>query len=150
MGYSWTCNPEEVRPWLEAGLGQKYPLPGRYIGVKFNGKFILAVKYDNFTSVSVQAHIVKEDSAYIPARFFYLIFWYPFIQLKLPRVFISVASGNVKSLNLAQRFGFKEVARISGMLETEDFIWLKLLPEDCLCLGKVFQKKESLLKLEFK
>jgi hypothetical protein len=149
MGYSWTSRESEVSPWLEAGLGQKYYLPGSFIGVKFDGRLILAVKYECFTGVSVQAHITKESLAYIPARFFHLIFWYPFIQLGVERVFISINSGNRRSLKLTSHMGFKEVARISGMLKGEDFIWFELLAKSCKFLEGSFRAKEALLSLEF-
>jgi len=98
------------------------------------------VTYTGYTGPggSIHMHTAGFSPNWANRDFLWLIFHYPFEQLKVKKVFGQVPETNTKALEIDLRLGFKIVAKIEDVfpdgacyllsLGREDCRWLKLTP----------------------
>jgi hypothetical protein len=104
------------------------------IGVERDGKLVAGIMY---TGASIAMHSRCDDPAHVPRRFFFLIFDYPFNQLKVKRVTGIVSRANDKAIRVNTHLGWKYETTISDYFPDGDALVLIMRREDCrwLALG---------------
>lgn len=89
------------------------------------------VVFDAWTDNSCQLHIAA-DSPVVLRVLVGPLFSYPFLEAERGVIIGIVPEHNQKSLNIAERFGFKEVSRIrDGFARHDDLVVLEMRKEDC-------------------
>jgi hypothetical protein len=127
-----------IGPWVCAhGGGEWVAGTGTAIGLcADNGELKAGVTYDNYNGANIVAHISGIGNWSSNRQFLWMIFDYPFNQLKVKRITLSIPSVNRLACRLAERLGFKiefiaEDAHPHGALRIykmvrNDCRWLKL------------------------
>ncbi len=102
-----------------------------------NGVLLGGVTYTDFTYYSIFTHIASFDPDWIDRDFLWVIFDYPFNQLKVANIFCNVKENNKKALTFVSKLGFKEVVRIPGIYQDHLVIMLRMHRDFCkwLALG---------------
>jgi hypothetical protein len=89
------------------------------------------VAFTGFWGRVCSVHLAGEGN-WVNRNLIWRSFDYPFRQVGVQAVLAPISAGNARSLNFAQRMGFKEVHRIrDGWADDVDLIILQLLREDC-------------------
>lgn len=91
--------------------------------------------YQNYTGVSINAHLAGFDEQWISRDLIWVCFHYPFVQLDCKKLFGQVPSFNTEAYELDKKFGFKEIARIEGVFPNGDLIVMCMNREDCRWLA---------------
>ena len=108
------------------------------IGWIENGQIVAGVWYEDFNGKSVTCHIVLKKP--MNRQFLAIIFDYPFIQLGVSKIIGPVKSNNQKAIELDQKFGFKEEARLLDAFPDADLIFFVMNKEECRFLGERYGK----------
>lgn len=103
------------------------------------GNCLGGVLYDGFTGGCIFMHQAGFDARWLTGNMIWLVFDYPFTQLKVSKVAGTINSTNKELLDFNRRLGFKEEARIKGAyldgdmivmtMERADCRWLKIKPK---------------------
>ena len=122
---------EIVGPWVSSKTkGDWCKGRGTAIGKVSDGKLTAGVLYEDFSGSNVVCHIAGEG--YWASRaFLWLIFDYPFNQLKVKRITCPVYSTNEQSIRLVQRMGFKIEATLSQAIPGGDLILFCMFRNEC-------------------
>lgn len=136
-----TTGPLEIvldNPWhgeaLTRSLDEDMPFRenfDRCISITLGGKLLGGVFYDTYVHRSIQIHIATFDPRWCHRRFLRAVFWYPFNQLKVERVYGPIRSTNKAAVDLAQRLGFIEDARLKDAIPDGDLIIFKMERTNC-------------------
>jgi RimJ/RimL family protein N-acetyltransferase len=107
-----------------------------------DGRLIAVTVWDNFSNWNCFMSVASDGSRrWMTPAFLYRSFFYPFEQLGLRRVTLTVASDNAASENLARRLGFSvECAAMPALFGDKDGIVLGLLREDCRWLTPQYRR----------
>lgn len=102
-----------------------------------NDTLLAAVVYENYTGEggSIEAHIGSFGPRWLNRDFLYIIFDYPFNQLKCKQAFVRVKSKNEKSLNWCRSLGFKDYVTIEDVFPDDDMILLRMKRDECRYLN---------------
>lgn len=103
----------------------------RVISVTSGGKLLGGVTYDGFLHRSVQMHVASFSPKWLTREMLWLVFDYPFNQLKVERVFGPVASTNKKAIAFDEKIGFTEHTRLVGAVPGGDLIIFSMERADC-------------------
>lgn len=125
---------DSVASWVmeKAGYGAHNCMRG--IGWKSGDKLIAGVAYEKQTKNNVWAHIRIDKPP--PRHFWWAIFAYPFEQLGCLRISGSIASTNVKAINLNKKMGFEVEASLKDAGQFgDDLIIMVLWKTKCKFLG---------------
>jgi RimJ/RimL family protein N-acetyltransferase len=104
-----------VGPWACKRLETTW-LPGRgsCIGLEEDGQVIAGVLFDSFNGASMCMHIAAiPGKRWLNREFLWLCFAYPFLQLRVNKVFGPVAEGNLQSRRFCEKLGFVLEATLS-------------------------------------
>lgn len=107
------------------------------ISVHRNGVLLGGAVYCDYTRESVCAHVAGFAPGWMSRLFLYMVFDYPFNQMKVKRIFAHVPANNLVALDFNIKLGFKPLTSIPGVypndtammilrMEREDCRWLKL------------------------
>lgn len=102
-------NPEIVGPWVVSrGGGRWVPGRGTAIGLQNDaGDLIAGVIYEDYNGAHVVCHISAEGNWATNREYLWMIFDYPFNQLKVKRISTVCAENNEKVKHLLDRLGFE-------------------------------------------
>ena len=92
---------------------------------------IAGVMYEHYTGASIEATIAVAPGAVLVPGFVKIIFDYPFKQLGVNLILISVAESNWKSRSLVEKLGFKKEAEIVGVYPDGAKIIYTMTPSQC-------------------
>ena len=123
---------------LAEEIGISY-LPGRDVvltRLNAKGELMGGVIYNNYTGVSIMAHMAGFKPRWLSRSFIWVFFDYPFIQLSVKKILATVSSGNRVALAIDRRLGFKEVARVPEVYRDGDMILLEITLPECRWLGR--------------
>jgi len=96
-----------------------------------SGRIRGMVAYDGWTLNAVQAHMAV-DSPIVWRSLTKPAFSYPFLEAGRGVILAAIPVGNAKSINLAKRFGFRDLLRIQdGWAVGEDLLMLEMRREEC-------------------
>lgn len=99
-----------------------------------DGKLLGGVIYDGKTSNCIFAHQASFSRTWLRGDMLWVIFDYPFNQLKVGKIAGTIPSSNVKLLEFNQRLGFKEECRIKDAYVDGDLIVMTMTREECVWL----------------
>lgn len=110
-------------PWFEISA----------IGLERDEELVAGVVYEDYTGKAVQAHIAgKPGRKWMTPRFLWAIFYYPFKQLGVDRIYCFVSSSNAESMRLAEHLGFKVHSVLEGAArDGNDMIIYSLHRDEC-------------------
>lgn len=109
------------------------------LGLERAGKLVAGVWYEDYNQQSVMAHIAIDGR--IDREFLFAIFDYPFRQLGVRKVVCPVVETNEASINLVQKLGFSEAARLKESHPDGDLIFYTLNRENCKYTGARYRGK---------
>lgn len=102
--------------------------------IAFRGdtKLAAVVGLHDWTDTACWGHWIIEDPFVLRHGFFEAVCDYVFVQLARQKMFGKITAQNVRSLRLAEKVGFTEVARLKdGFKEGVDFIIVELTKDNC-------------------
>jgi RimJ/RimL family protein N-acetyltransferase len=134
-----TENQEELKSWLSKVGKFEYPQNTACIGQEKDGELIAVVGYNNFAPNSCQIHVASTDVYWLNKELLFAIFDYPFNKLEVKVIIATIYKGNVKSLNLCRKLGFKKVGDIPYGHPKGDLIVVAMKRNQC----KWLQQGES-------
>ncbi len=107
--------------------------------VTSTGNVLGGVIFDGYTGGCIFMHQAGFHKNWLVGNMLWIVFDYPFNQLKVDKVAGTINSKNEELLDFNRRLGFKEEARIRGAYKDGDMIvltmpraecrWLKLKPK---------------------
>ena len=133
------ANPEHIQR-IEAACGRIFNYRCDVcLSRSRDGELLGGVIYEGYTRASIQAHVASfSPTLWMDRTFLWMVFDYPFSQLKVDRIFTQTRETNVAALEFNRKLGFKEICRIDGVfpdgrcvvnaMAREDCRWLKLKP----------------------
>ena len=125
----------------EQTKGKYFEANSQSIGLKQNGEFVAGVIYENWNRRTITCHIAI--SGRLTPRYLAVIFDYPFVVCDVKKIIVPVDATNFKSVNLVEKMGFTEEARIKDGMADGDMILYTLAKEDCKYLGERYGKESS-------
>ena len=103
------------------------------------GNCMGGVIYDGYTGGCIFMHQAGFDRRWLTGNMIWIVFDYPFTQLKVNKVAGTINSNNKELLDFNRRLGFKEEARIKDAYPDGDMLvltmertacrWLKIKPK---------------------
>ena len=121
--------------------GKYFEANSQSIGLKQNGEFVAGVIYENWNRRTITCHIAI--SGRLTPRYLAVIFDYPFNVCDVKKIIVPVDSTNSKSVNLVEKMGFTEEARIKDGMADGDMILYTLAKNDCKYLGERYGEKST-------
>ena len=85
-------------------------------------KMLAGVAYAQFNGPNVVCHIAAEGKNWATRHYLWMIFDYPFNQLKVKRITVEVGEGNLPSRRFVEHLGFEQEARLEGAHPTGDLL----------------------------
>lgn len=129
------ANPEHIQQ-IEKSCGHIFNHRADVCLSRSDGRKLLGgVIYSNFTRESIQAHVAAFAPFWLDRTFLWMIFDYPFNQLKVNRVFCQMREGNAVAIEFNRKLGFKEVCRIDGVFPGEQLVLTSIERQDCRWLN---------------
>lgn len=98
-------------------------------------KLLGGVIYEGFTGASIQAHIAGFHPFWLTRDLLWIMFDYPFTQLKVETIFSQIRESNRAALEFNRKLGFKEVSRIEGVFPDGQCVLTKLTRPECRWLN---------------
>lgn len=129
----------QVARWVAERIpGYRCEPDVRALGIVRDGKLIAATTYENFNGVHLQASIAAEPrSGWATRTVMRHIFGYPFLQLGVQAISLTVGVDNLPSLNLVTKMGFKPEALIRlASPNGADMIVFKMWREECRWIAR--------------
>ena len=118
--------------------GKYFEANSQSIGLKRNDEFVAGVIYENWNRQTITCHIAI--SSRMTPRYLAIIFDYPFKVCDVKKIIVPVDSTNSKSINLVEKMGFTEEARIKDGMADGDMILYTLAKNDCKYLGERYER----------
>ena len=118
--------------------GKYFEANSQSIGLKRNDEFVAGVIYENWNRRTITCHIAI--SGWLTPKYLAVIFDYPFNMCKVKKIIVPVDSTNSKSINLVEKMGFTEEARIKDGMADGDMILYTLAKNDCKYLGERYER----------
>lgn len=134
----------QVARWLARRVANYSPTPAvRALGILKGGKLVAGVAYEHFNGVHVEAVIAGEGGRWASRPVLRRIFGYPFEQLGVAAISVSVPMSNLASLNLATKLGFQPEALVTfAAHDGGTLVILKAFRNTCEWLGDNGQEKQ--------
>jgi RimJ/RimL family protein N-acetyltransferase len=136
-GHTWvTFDDSVVGPWVAKQIDLNWhPDRCSAIGRVKDGELIAGALYENFNGVGVMAHMAA-CGRWANRHFLWLIFHYPFCQLKAERITVFVAEGNPKSRDFVEGLGFEFEARMERSHPSGAIFVYRMFKENCRWLRR--------------
>lgn len=134
---SFTFDPDIVGPWVTARGGGVY-MPGTCsaIGRLDAGELVGGVLYEDYNGANVMAHIAGEGQGWLDREFLWMMFDYPFNQLKVNRITGIVPSSNEAARRFDEHLGFVQEAILKDAHPEGDLIVYRMRRDECRWLRK--------------
>lgn len=100
-----------------------------------DGKLLGGVIYEAYTRSSIQAHVAGFTPHWLNRDLLWVIFDYPFNQLKVGAVFCQIRASNTPALEFNLKLGFKEICRIDDVFPDGQLVITKLTRDECRWLN---------------
>jgi len=129
-----------VGPWVAKKCRMIWtPENSQALGLERDGRLVAGVWYEDYNQRSVTAHIAIEG--HMSRDFLFSIFDYPFNQMGVSKIVCPVLEDNEESLNLVQKFGFTESARLKDIHPAGDMIFYVMGKENCKYIGERYGQR---------
>lgn len=126
---------ETVGKWVTEKVGGSWTESCTAIGQLHEGKLTVGVMYDSYTGSSIAIHSRCDDQKHVSRTFYWMIFDYPFNQLKVKRLTGLVSSANMRAQRTNEKLGFKRETTLSDYFPDGDGIVYLMRRDDCRWLG---------------
>jgi hypothetical protein len=107
------------------------PAVDQVISVTSEGNLLGGNIFTGYTGASIHTHMAGFVSNWANRDFLWVVFDYPFNQLKCKKVFGQVAETNTRALEIDLKLGFKIEARIEDVFPDGACLLLAMYREDC-------------------
>lgn len=134
-----------VGPWVcERAGGTWVPGRGTAIGLTKDGELVAGVLYEDWNGANVVCHIAGE-SGWARRSFLWMIFDYPFRQMKAKRITVPIASTNDRCMRFVRDLGFVHEFSLKEAHPEGDIELFVMRPDQCrwLELGEKGHGKEQ-------
>lgn len=122
---------------IASTLAKPYCYEADYcVSRSIHGRLLGGIIYQNYTGVSVQAHLCSFARNWGSRSLVYYGFYYPFHMLKVRKLIGAVSERNVSMLNLAFRLGFREEHRMADVVADGSLVILSMVPSLCRWLAR--------------
>jgi RimJ/RimL family protein N-acetyltransferase len=122
---------ERIGPWVCARAGGTWVKGrGTAIGRERNGELIAGVLYEDWNGANVVCHIAGVGN-WLNRKYLWIIFDYPFRQLKVKRITTTVAQSNVVSQRFTQHLGFTLETRLKDAHPSGDLFIYRMMAAEC-------------------
>ena len=101
------------------------------LGIEENGELIAGVVYNEFNHVNINAHIAGIGKSWLTKEFLWMIFDYPFNQLKAKRISAFIEDENIEAIKFDEHLGFKYETRLKDAYINGDILVYVMRKEDC-------------------
>ena len=107
-------------------------------------RIIAGVAYAEWNGVNVVCHIASDGSRqWLTRKYLWMIFDYPFRQLKVKRITVCVGEGNADSRRLVEHFGFELEAKLEKAHPTGDLLVYRMREPQCRYLREPYAKQSG-------
>lgn len=96
-----------------------------------DGTLLGGVVFEEFTGRSVQLHLASFAPRWMNRDLLWVVFDYPFNQLKVEQVLGYITEDNAPALNFARRIGLREISRIPDVVPAGDVVVMSIRRENC-------------------
>jgi len=97
-----------------------------------DGRIIAGVLYEGWNEQNIVAHIAGEGKRWATKRYLGVIFDYPFNQLGVHRITLTIDDDNADSINLATRMGFELECKLAqANPRGGDILIFRMFKEQC-------------------
>ena len=124
-------NEKRIEQFVSEGIGGNADYSGTSIGLEKDGELVAGVVYTDFNGKSITASIHGKGVNWLNREFLWFIFFYPFKQLEVGRITVTIETFNKKSHNLAQKLGFTHEATLQKAGRFGDLHVYRMFREDC-------------------
>ena len=129
-----TTDFSRIAPFVNAATkSEVQSVGGAGIGWLRDDDVVAGVLYEDYTGEggSITAHIAVAPGAVMTREFIRTIFDYPFKQLRVGRIFATVASDNWKSHRLVAHMGFEPMTTVVGYYPDADMVIYVMTADKC-------------------
>jgi RimJ/RimL family protein N-acetyltransferase len=106
------------------------------LGIAYNGKLIFGVIYNNFFGHDIEMSAAGTSKKWATKNILKMIFKYPFEQLKVRRVSMSIDKPNKHARKVVEKLGFKlEGIKRTGSKSGKDLCGYGMLITECKWIG---------------
>lgn len=121
-------DPDIIGPWVCARHGGTYVHgSASAIGRVRDGEIVGGIIYEDFNGANVICHIASEGRSWLNRTFLWMIFDYPFRQLKVKRMTAPIASVNRQARRFVERLGFEEECALKDAHPEGDLIIYRMV-----------------------
>lgn len=127
-------DPDIIVPWVNERTSGGLYVPGTCsaIGRIKDGKIVGGIYYEDFNGKNITCHIASENGErWLNRTFLWMIFDYPFNQLKSKRMTAPVAYDNERCINFVEKLGFTREAILHDAHPNGDLYIYTLFEKDC-------------------
>lgn len=126
-----TADGPRIQAWLHSRSG--LPLMQEFIGIarEVDGQIVAAFGYDNFQQWSCCLHTATDVPWGYNRTLLRTAFTVPYVQWDYRCLLAIIQVGNQKSMNIADRLGFTEIAVVPEAHPAGGLRFLKMKKEDC-------------------
>ena len=126
---------EVIGPWVCARAGgQWFSGRGTAIGQIKEGNIISGVIYECWNGVNIFMHIAG-FGYWANRRFLNRIFDYPFNQINVKRITVTISSSNKKCIKLVEKMGFTLESTLAQATPDGDMLLYRMFKHECKYLG---------------
>jgi RimJ/RimL family protein N-acetyltransferase len=115
----------------KAGVGFDTEIDFCLSRITEKGELLGGVTYTNYAGRSVMAHIAGFHPRWMTPEFMWIMHDFPFNQLKVERILVTVPTTNERSMTIAQKMGFTWIATIPAVVVGGDLDVLSMSRITC-------------------
>jgi RimJ/RimL family protein N-acetyltransferase len=131
---------DQIGEWVAAhGLGRYAPETSRALGLRRNGKIVAGAIYQDWNGQSVVLHIAIAGK--LTPAFLGAMADYTFNVCNVEKAIAPVSSDNLNIINLIEKVGFIEEARVINATPGGDLLYFTLHRDNCRFLGERYAKR---------
>jgi RimJ/RimL family protein N-acetyltransferase len=128
----YTSTPEMVLyDWLNQRIGIPWSTDLRILARVVNKSIVGCVGFVGFTGTSCQVHFAGDKPGWLTRSMLRIAFGYAFRDLNQVMIFAHIPSGNVTSLRICYKLGFRTLTVINGAHPDGALHILKMDRADC-------------------
>lgn len=127
----------KIGPWVCQHAGGTW-VPGKStgIGLERDGELIAGVLYEDFNGAQVICHIAATAKNWTANReYMWMIFDYPFSQMKVKRITVPVAESNIVARAFVEGLGFELEFIAEDAHPDGGLVIYKMKPQNCRWLA---------------
>jgi RimJ/RimL family protein N-acetyltransferase len=115
------------------------------IGMEDEAGLIAGVVFADWNGPNIVAHIASDGSKrWMTKHYLWMIFDYPFNQVKATRITCLIGEGNKESRNLCEHFGFTLETTLESAHPSGDLLVYRMWKKDCPWFSLYSKKRYAL------